>query len=268
MSRDVSMDELVALLRETQSPEEREALAVEREQWAREGVLPAFLKDGALVESYSRVELSTKANGAVVESSLQNPQSVTDAFALALEPKLSTKAWGGEVIEREELAAWDDDPRLREHVAERFGYRPDESLTRQYARGVTGKDRWLRPPEYVTWKRRLLIEAGVISVTDVRLAPLPADVSHWARDLWAKIELLVQARALGGTRPREPLPLTREFLAGWAEMPPWGVRAALEGLQSAGLVRVVDQVRSRGGRMVRFWSVALAENPGIEEATA
>ena len=174
--------------------------------------------DLSRVESYSYVEVSTSETSpsslSLVESyGSELPQPVTDSL-LGVLPELSTSEWDGGVVEKDELAAWDDDPRLRTYVAARLGYVPGESLTGQYVRGVTGDDSRLRTPEYVTWKRRLLIESGLISVSTIKLAPLPTEATNGARDLWSKIELLLQARALGGSHPSQPLPLADRLLAG------------------------------------------------------
>lgn len=68
--------------------------------------------------------------------------------------------------------------------------------------------------ELARWKRRALIEWGVVTARAVHLRPLPKDAPRYAVTVWDGIGLLVAVRRL--TEPDETeFPLTRSFLPGW-----------------------------------------------------
>lgn len=170
--------------------------------------------------------------------------------------------WDGEIQRGETLAAWDDDPRLIRFVDDiAGGIAPGKPPTYRYAAFLSGEERYLRPSEYGVLKRRLLLDAGVINHPLVPMAVLPVSAGLHTHRLWAAIELLVQARLLGGTSIHEPLPLTRRFLRWWVPMGEGSVRAAMEELKTLEFVVPTSDfdsaIMKSGHRPLKLWRIKL-----------
>ena len=171
---------------------------------------------------------------------------------------------GSEPLVGAELAAWDDDEALVRFVEERAGdLLPGEPEADRYAASVTGTPRKLSRPERGVWKRRLLIDAGLVEPPPVVLARLPEEACTATRELWPQIQLLVQARVLGGMPATDPFPLSRRFLRGWARMSERAVREAMEELEWLGYVERAGTYPARRGVPGLTWRVRLA---GEEDA--
>ena len=143
--------------------------------------------------------------------------------------------WTGEVLEGEALAALDADERFAAYVFARAGLdllqgvdqvwnigelaiptrveRSSEGYWRAllagheapaplgvvYAASISGELVFnLGRGTFPRWKRRALMESGLLGVPDVSLAPLPSEASDSTQVLWEAIELLIRVRVLGG----------------------------------------------------------------------
>jgi len=169
--------------------------------------------------------------------------------------------WDGEILAGAVLASWDDNSAVIRFVDEvARGVEPGKPLAYRYAAAISGEARWLPRSEFVVWKRRLLLDGGFVERPVVSLAALPEDASRPARQLWSSIELLVQARLLGGTPAHDPLPLSRRFLRRWVPMGEGSVRTAMEKLQAIRFVTPAGVYEgSNGRRPTKLWRVHLAK---------
>jgi hypothetical protein len=204
--------------------------------------------------------------------------------------------WTGEVLTGQELAALDADETLAQHVLARAGLELVEGVAQVwklaeselhvraeraadgrwrvlvaghdapaplavvYAAAVSGEFRWLGAGTFPRWKRRALLEAGLVGMPDVTLANLPDDASESTRLLWNAIQLLVRVRMLGGERAADALPLSRPFLRHWTPASERGTRTGMETLERLGLIwRVGSYTKSSGRRPLTLWGVRLSD---------
>lgn len=159
-------------------------------------------------------------------------------------------------LELEALTERADDGRWRVLVA---GHDAPAPLAVVYAAAVSGEFRWLSAGTFPRWKRRALVEAGLVALPNVTLANLPTDVSESTRLLWDAIQLLVRVRVLGGERAADALPLSRPFLRHWTPASERGTRTGMETLERLGLIwRVGSYTKSSGRRPLTLWGIAIA----------
>lgn len=92
--------------------------------------------------------------------------------------------------------------------------RIERSLTEVYANLTSGIPRRRGRGEFVRWKLRLAIEAGVLEPPKVSLPPLPATATTYAVRVYAGLRLLVAVRELSDG-PDAPFPFARSFVAEW-----------------------------------------------------
>ena len=206
--------------------------------------------------------------------------------------------WDGVVVSGSELSALDADSTLARFIVERAGLefaegrpqlwrlsdetistileRADDGRWRAvlagheapaplaviYAAAVSGEFHWLSAAVFTRWKRRALLEAGLVGMPAVSLADLPADgVSDSTRFMWGAIELLVRVRVLGGDRARDALPLSRHFLRRWAPLADRPTRTAMETFERLEYIwRVGRYAKSGGQRPLTLWGVRLSED--------
>ena len=201
--------------------------------------------------------------------------------------------WTGEVLEGKALAALDADEKLAAHVFARAGldflqgvdqiwniadlaiptrverspegywrallagHEAPAPLTVVYAASISGELIFsLGPGAFPRWKRRALMEAGILGVPLVSLAPLPSEASDSTQVLWEAIELLIRVRVLGGERARDALPLSRPFLCRWTPLSERATRSGMESLERWELIRRVGTYTKSGGRRpLTLWTV-------------
>ena len=181
---------------------------------------------------------------------------VEDSIRGPLGTSTRDSTWAGEVLKGDALAAWDDDPRVIRFVEDVAGtIESGRPLTCRYAAATSGQVHDLSASEYGVWKRRLLLESGLVPHPAVALAVLPVDAGVHARELWPSIELLIQARLLGGTPADAPLPLTRRFLRRWVPMGERPVRTAMEELIALEFVTLADTHVPNRGWPMNLWCV-------------
>ena len=133
-------------------------------------------------------------------------------------------------------------------------------LAEVYRVAVTGVLQARRPrdPELARFKRRALIEAGLVRPAPVRLPGLPEDAPASARATWRIIAGLLRVRWLTDP-PEEPLPLSVPFLLRWA-----GDAAVTEGdltagkkwLEGHGFIEHVADGPVRYGKRTKLWLVS------------
>lgn len=206
--------------------------------------------------------------------------------------------WTGEVLQGEKLAVLDADEAFARFVFARASLDLDEGRTQTwvlggatfqtavergadgrfrllvagheapmplpcvYAASVSDEFRWLTRGELPRWKRRALLEAGVVGIPDVQLAALPEDTLAATRAVYAGIELLVRVRVLGGELAGDPVPLSRPFLCRWVPASERAVRTGMEELERLGHIhRAGVHVKSGGRRPLRLWTVELVRIP-------
>lgn len=174
-----------------------------------------------------------------------------------------SSTWDGGVLRGDDLAAWDDDLTVVDFVNQvADNVEVGKPPAYRYAAAVSGEARSLTAPEYGQWKRRLLLECGVVPRPTVSLAALPGDLCAHAHRLWPLIELLIQVRVLGGTAAHDALPLTRRFLRRWVPMGERPVRAAMEDLEAHEFVMRVGTYPVKGIRPMNLWVVRLLDASG------
>ena len=205
--------------------------------------------------------------------------------------------WTGEVLRGQALAALDADERLARFVFTRAGldllegepqawtlgsatletmversthghwralvagHEAPAPLAVVYASAVSGEFHWLSAGTFPRWKRRALLDAGLVGVPDVRLVGLPDEASDATRELWTAIELLVRVRVLGGETARDPLPLSRPFLCHWTPLSERSTRTGMESLECWELIRRDrPHMKSGGRRALMLWTVQIADD--------
>jgi hypothetical protein len=132
---------------------------------------------------------------------------------------------------------------------------------RDYAAGVSGRDRPRSGPEYAVWKLDLLRAAGLIEPAPVALPALPVEASEAARLLRDRFAVLLGLRALRGDGD-EAAPFTKRFAADWCGVSETTALRALCELRQHGVIVRAGETKSRGGR-----SPASLYIPGRIEAT-
>ena len=151
-----------------------------------------------------------------------------------------------------------EDGRYRAVLA---GHETPAPLAVIFAAAVSGEFHWLSAAAFTRWKRRALLEAGLVGMPAVALADLPADISEATRFMWGAIELLVRVRVLGGERARDALPLSRPFMRRWAPLADRPTRTAMETLEGLEYIwRVGRYAKSGGRRPLTLWGVKLSED--------
>ena len=107
-------------------------------------------------------------------------------------------------------------------------------------------------PELARWKRRALIEWGVIAPPAVALRVLPADAPRDVLVVWSGISLLVAVRRL--TEPDEmAFPLTRSFVPPWCGCEEPQARRALGWLDRNGFIWRLGRAMFVGRRPMTLW---------------
>jgi hypothetical protein len=134
------------------------------------------------------------------------------------------------------------------------GHATPKPLAFVYAATIAGVVEELGRGEFPRWKRRALLEAGMLDELPIRLARLPDLTPTAVPELWAAIELLVKVRVAGGDAPCDPLPLSRTFLRRWAAMTDSRVRAAMEFLERE---KCIEKVGAHG--RTYLWRVLAEE---------
>jgi len=106
------------------------------------------------------------------------------------------------------------------------------TLGEVYAAQISGHPRKLNPPEHLTWRLRLAVDAQLVAPAPVSMPPLPAGASYATCKVYAGLALLFGCKWLHA--PGEPSAASWRFLADWCGI---AQKTAGDGLQ--------DNVRRR-----------------------
>jgi hypothetical protein len=126
-------------------------------------------------------------------------------------------------------------------------------LPQVYALAIT-EELWVpQGPELARWRNRALLDADLIMRPEVGLARLPEAAPRSARETWAIIGSLVEARAVGGDP--YPLPLKASFLVGWSgnAVTESSVRTGKTWLEAKGFIKHVADGRGSFGKPAKLW---------------
>jgi hypothetical protein len=110
-------------------------------------------------------------------------------------------------------------------------------------------------PSLARWKRRALVECGILPLRGVSLQALPSGAPAHVCAIWDAIALLVAVRRIEDP-DESSLPLTRGFVADWSGCAQTAVRSALGWLDSRGYIRRVGEEKSGKPRPTTMWAVA------------
>ena len=229
---------------------------------ARESLADCCLACERLLDAAGRHDLTSQ----VERDELTSQVEIAVTVPLGTSSTRDSSTWDGGVLRGYDLAAWDDDPTVVDFVNQvADNVEVGKPLAYRYAAAVSGEARFLTAPAYGQWKRRLLLECGVVPRPAVSLAPLPGELGVHARRIWPLIELLIQVRVLGGTAAHDPLPLTRRFLRRWVPMGERPVRAAMEDLEAHEFVMRAGTYPMKGIRPMNLWVVRLFNASGAPD---
>jgi hypothetical protein len=118
----------------------------------------------------------------------------------------------------------------------------ERSLTEVYFDRVTRMPRRLRKGEFVRWKVRLGIEAGVLARPLIELAALPNDAPEYVRRAYEGLQLFVAVRTHTDP-PNEAFPFARGFASEWCGLDHVKTRAAISALRDAGVLVKVGETK-------------------------
>jgi hypothetical protein len=105
--------------------------------------------------------------------------------------------------------------------------------------------------EYVTWKLRLVVEAGLEQPVHIDAPPLPPGRPEYVHRVWEGFLFLFACRWCHTYG--EPAPFAREFGSAWCGVPTSQVRAALEWLRKRDFAHLVGTQPSGKGRPTYLW---------------
>jgi hypothetical protein len=117
----------------------------------------------------------------------------------------------------------------------------ERSLTEVYATRLAGIPRKRGKPEYVRWKVRLALEAGVLVPPLVSIPALPLEATEYARRIYDGLRLFVAVRALTDA-PGEPFTFARSFAAEWCGVDREQAKSGIKSLVNMGLLVKVGSV--------------------------
>lgn len=119
----------------------------------------------------------------------------------------------------------------------------ERTLIEVYARRMAEIPRAgrLSKGEFVCWKVRLVLEAGVLDSPLVALPPLPADATKYALRVHEGLRLFVAVRTLTD-KPGKPFPFARSFAAEWCGLGLEQANAGIKSLVRAGVLVKVGSV--------------------------
>jgi len=147
-----------------------------------------------------------------------------------------------------EALIWCDDRGYHVYVdVDRSGPRSSYCLAEVFAAIHSGVLRACKGPEIARWKLRLLAETGAVEFAQVSLPSLPPHAPASDVKLRAAVELLFRTRWI--TEYRQPIPLTRGFLAAWTPMPESTVAHAKGRLIDRGVIVRAGETRANGHYM-------------------
>jgi hypothetical protein len=108
------------------------------------------------------------------------------------------------------------------------------------------------------WKRRALVEWGVIGAPHVCIRPLPDDAPRYIAPVWEGIGLLLTVRRV--TEPDATIvPLARDFVRDWCGRDENEVRRALGWLDRHGWIWRVAREDVGKPKAMTLWGIAAAE---------
>jgi hypothetical protein len=96
-------------------------------------------------------------------------------------------------------------------------------------------------PEFITWKLRVLIEAGELAAAAVNAAPLPEGQEGSVQVVWERFLYLLAVR--WAKDPGEPTTFSRSFAAAWCGLNEWEAEHATAELRRMGFIRTVGRHR-------------------------
>jgi hypothetical protein len=130
------------------------------------------------------------------------------------------------------------------------------SMAETFAAAVTGELGRLPVPSLVRWKRRALVEAGLIPAPrQPSLRPLPDDAPERAARTWAAVRHLLAIRRLTEP-PGTSFPFSVPWVAGWSGEPERVVLSGKRWLVRHGYLIHVGETPSRFGRPMHLYTAA------------
>lgn len=132
------------------------------------------------------------------------------------------------------------------------------ALAEVYASTTTNELHLPRGPELARWKRRALVDAGIISPHPVHLALLPPTAPSNAQETWDAIRGLLQIRFLVDPED-EPVPLSSPFLASWSGLPQSRIERGKHWLEQHGLITRAGNALFGWPAPCLLWRVTTAE---------
>ncbi len=134
------------------------------------------------------------------------------------------------------------------------------ALAEVYAISTAKRLHLPRGPELARWKRKALVDAGIVEPHPVQLAPLPPDAPNSARQTWHAIAGLLQVRFLVDP-PDEPVPISSPFLSSWSGMPQSTLERGKRWLEPHGYITRVGHAPFGSPAPCLLWHIATSPNP-------
>jgi hypothetical protein len=122
-----------------------------------------------------------------------------------------------------------------------------------------------RGPELGRWKRRALVDAGIISPHPVTLPQLPPNAPRSAQQTWNAIGELLQVRYLVDPVD-EPVPLSSPFLAHWSGLPQSTLERGKTWLERHGLITRAGHAPFGWPAPCLLWQITTAKTQADTEA--
>ena len=141
------------------------------------------------------------------------------------------------------------------------------ALAEVYATTITNQLHLPRGPELARWKRKALVDAGIIEPHPVRLPSLPPGAPECARQTWQAIAGLLQVRFLVDP-PDEPVPLSSPFLCSWSGVPQSTLERGKRWLESRGYITRVGHAPFGWPAPCLLWRITIVTVPQAGEACA
>jgi hypothetical protein len=126
-------------------------------------------------------------------------------------------------------------------------------LAEIYAIATTRQVRIFKGPELARFKIKLLIEAQLLTPTQVCLPTLPSTAPATAAETWQVIADLATLRATRGDH--EPMPLVAPWLAALSGTDEDIIRSGKRWLEQNGWIVHVGHAPGRFGKRTKLWQI-------------
>ncbi len=125
--------------------------------------------------------------------------------------------------------------------------RLESRLTMMIRAGLSRED-VLSDTELAVWARRLLWEAGLLTLPSVDMVPLPEDAPDYVRTVYDGFRLLVQIRWL--FKMGESVTFSWRFASAWCGVGQYRVQQAMRYLLAEDIIRPSDLIRGPYGKEI------------------